>query len=185
MYPYENWRKMSRREFVQVTSAAAAGTALIGWLPRKAQASGKALEKYAHWGEVLVVRDDTATDGPEINAEVVRTMMAESLKQFTGQPTVAGAWNSLLPNWKEDDVIAIKVNSIMKEGSTHPQVADAIVAGFSQLTGLQGHRYPCLFASHNHLRNVAEQLVGGMLPWRTPCWHCHDHPHTYRQHQGK
>jgi len=120
---------MSRREFIKVTSAAAVGTLFIGWLPRRPKASGK----YPLWGKVIVVRDDEATDGPNIRGEVVRAMLGEAIKRLTGESSVADAWASLLPGWREDHVIAIKVNTIAKAIPSHPEVVAAIVAGLTRM----------------------------------------------------
>ena len=99
---------MNRREFVQVTSAAAAGTALLGMLPKGTEA----VEKYPHWGEVLVVRNSAATDGPAVRAEEIRVMVDGALRRFTDTSSVTDAWGSLLPGWQEDHRVAIKVSSI-------------------------------------------------------------------------
>ena len=50
----KNEPEMNRREFVKTAAAGAAGLALMG-LP-----SGKsdAVEKYPHWGEAVVIRDE-------------------------------------------------------------------------------------------------------------------------------
>jgi uncharacterized protein (DUF362 family) len=56
-------------------------------------------------------------------------MVDAGVMQFTGQPTIPDAWNSVLPNLSPDDLVTIKVNCINRSLPTHPQVVDAITAG--------------------------------------------------------
>ena len=118
-----NTEGMNRREFVQVTSAAAAGTALLGMLPKGTEA----VERYPHWGEVVVVRNNAVTDGPDVRADEVRMMLDSALRRLTGASSATDAWDHLLPGWQEDHLIAIKVNAISKR-LAHPEVAYAIAA---------------------------------------------------------
>ena len=118
-----NTEGMNRREFVQVTSAAAAGTALLGMLPKGTEA----VERYPHWGEVVVVRNNAVTDGPDVRADEVRMMLDSALRRLTGASSATDAWDHLLPGWQEDHLIAIKVNAIRKS-QAHPEVAYAIAA---------------------------------------------------------
>jgi len=120
-------QELTRREFVQVTSAAAAGTALVGWLPGRTEA----VEKYPHWGEVVVVRNEAATDGPNVRAEEVRVMLDGALRRFTNTSSLADVWDHLLPGWQEDHLIAIKVNAIERR-LAHPEVAYAIAASLTE-----------------------------------------------------
>jgi uncharacterized protein (DUF362 family) len=79
---------------------------------------------------VVVVKHTEATDGVRnINAASVQVMMDESIKQLTGEATVADAWASLLPDFKREHVIAIKVNARSAILHAHPEVVDAIVSG--------------------------------------------------------
>jgi uncharacterized protein (DUF362 family) len=81
---------------------------------------------------VVIAEHPKATDGVKvIDAVNVQTMMDESIKQLTGEPSIADAWVSLLPDFKEEHVIAIKVNTVSVAVliPTHPVVVDAIVAG--------------------------------------------------------
>ena len=98
----KNEPEMSRREFVKTTAAGAAGLAIMG-LP-----SGKtdAVEKYPHWGEVVVIRDESATEGPDVNYKIVQSMLDEAIQVFTK----GGGWPSLIPSYKAGETVAIKVN---------------------------------------------------------------------------
>ena len=56
---------INRREFMKTAVVGAAGLALAG-LP-----SGKseAVQKYPHWGKAVVIRDESATDGVNIQQQ--------------------------------------------------------------------------------------------------------------------
>jgi uncharacterized protein (DUF362 family) len=117
----KNEPEMNRREFVKTAAAGAAGLALMG-LP-----SGKshAVEKYPHWGEVVVIRDDSATVGPNINDKIVQSMLDEAIQVFTK----GGGWPSLIPSYKAGETVAIKVNCQNPPSATHWKVVAAIVKG--------------------------------------------------------
>lgn len=81
---------------------------------------------------VVVVEHPEATDGVRIiNPANVQAMMDESIKQLTGEATVADAWASLLPDFKEEHIVAVKVNARNALLPTHPEVVDAIVTGLT------------------------------------------------------
>jgi uncharacterized protein (DUF362 family) len=85
----------------------------------------------ADMSRVVVTKHHQATDGVKvINAVNVQDMMDESIKQLTGIPSVADAWASILPDFREEHVIAIKV---IPSGMipSHPEVVGAIVAGLT------------------------------------------------------
>jgi uncharacterized protein (DUF362 family) len=117
----KNEPEMNRREFVKTAAAGAAGLALMG-LP-----SGKTfgVEKYPHWGEVVVIRDDSVTAGPKINEKIVQSMLDEAIQVFTK----GGGWPSLIPSYKTGETVAIKVNCQNPPSSTHWQVVRAIITG--------------------------------------------------------
>lgn len=112
---------MSRRDFVKATAAGTAGLALMGWPTRKADA----LQKYPHWGKVVLVRDDAATDGPKISKEAVRSMLDKAIDVLTD----GGGWRSLFPSYQSGETVAIKINSVNRLMPTHLEVVDAIVDG--------------------------------------------------------
>jgi uncharacterized protein (DUF362 family) len=116
---YRNEPEMNRREFVKTAAAGAASLALMG-LP-----SGKshAVEKYPHWGKAVVIRDESATEGPNINSKVVREMLEESIKLLTN----GGGWPSLFPSYKTGETVGIKVNCQWPRVATQPKVVAAIV----------------------------------------------------------
>jgi len=111
--------EMSRREFVKTAAAGAAGLALMS-LP---SGRSEAVQKYAHWGKVVVIRDESATDGPNANIKVVREMLAESIKLLTN----GGGWPSLFSSYKTGETVGIKVNCQWPRVPTQPKVVAAIV----------------------------------------------------------
>jgi len=115
----KNGYMINRREFVKTAVAGAAGVALTG-LP-----SGKseAVQKYPHWGKAVVIRDESATDGVNINSKVVREMLDESIKLLTN----GGGWPSLFSTYKTGETVGIKVNSQWPRVATQPKVVAAIV----------------------------------------------------------
>jgi hypothetical protein len=85
--------------------------------------------------KVVVARCPGATDGVKaVNAAAVQDMMDESVKQLTGEPTVAGAWRSILPGFNKEHMVAIKVNANWMGGGSITvclEVVDAIVSGLT------------------------------------------------------
>jgi hypothetical protein len=85
----------------------------------------------ADMSRVVVAEHTEATDGVRvINAANVQAMMDESIKQLTGEPSVADAWAGLLPDFRKDHLIAIKVNTTWFV-RTHTEVVDAMVTGLT------------------------------------------------------
>jgi uncharacterized protein (DUF362 family) len=86
----------------------------------------------ADMSRVVVVEHSEATDGVKvINPVNAQAMVDEAVKQLTGESSVADAWASLLPDFKEEHLVAIKVNAVYQAVliPTHPVVVDAIVTG--------------------------------------------------------
>jgi len=122
----ENGGEMNRREFIKDMSIAglglAAGPKLLDMSARKASAQDGI-------SKLVIATHSEATKGARVDAEAARAMVDAGVMQFTGQPTTADAWNSVLPNLSPDDLVTIKVNCINSSLPTHPQVVDAITAG--------------------------------------------------------
>jgi hypothetical protein len=66
-----------------------------------------------------------------INPVNVQSMMDESIKELTGQASVADAWASLLPEFREEHLIAIKVNTTNRLLPTHSEFVDVIATGLT------------------------------------------------------
>lgn len=79
---------------------------------------------------VVVVKHPDVTDGVKtINSDNLQIMMDESIKQLTGRQSVPDAWTSILPDFKKEHIIAIKVNAIASTCPTSPEVVNAVVNG--------------------------------------------------------
>jgi len=146
---------MSRREFVKTTAAGAAGLAIMG-LP-----SGKtdAVEKYPHWGEVVVIRDESATEGPDVNYKIVQSMLDEAIQVFTK----GGGWPSLIPSYKAGETVAIKVNCQVPLISTQWKVVRAIVNGLVG-TGMPQKNIIVWDADSESMKYTAMGWVRGAFP---------------------
>jgi len=117
---------ITRRDFLKRTAIGVGGLMLA-----KSLGTSIGLAQLpADTSRVVIVEHPEATDGVKIiNPVNVQNMMDESIKQLTGQANVADAWASLLPDFKENHVVAIKVNAVNSFLPTHPVVVDAITAG--------------------------------------------------------
>jgi len=113
--------RISRRDFLKVAAAGTAGLALTGWPPSQTYA----IQKYPHWAKVVVARDDAATEGPNINSPIVRSLLNEAINVLTE----GGGWQSLFPSYKAGETVAIKVNCIARKMTTHWEIVEAIVDG--------------------------------------------------------
>jgi len=112
---------MTRREFLKGAAAGTAGLALKGLSPGRTEAR----PKYSHWGKVVIVRDESATDGPIINQKIVRSMLHEAIHVLTK----GAGWRSLFPGVQSGETVAIKVNCIARLMTTHWELIEAIVEG--------------------------------------------------------
>jgi len=121
-------RAITRRDFLKRTATGVGGVVLAKYL-----GSGTSFaQPTADMSKVVVVKHDEATDGVKlINADNVQDMVDESIKQLTDQPSIADAWASLLPDFRKEHVVAIKVNCLEPSLPTHPQVVDAVITGLT------------------------------------------------------
>ena len=110
---------MTRRDFLRATAASTAGLAFLNWPIKKTEA----VEKYPHWGEVVVVRDDAATEGANVEGKVVRSMLDEAVRVLTD----GRGWPSLFPSVKPEDTVGIKVNTVARWMTTHWELVEAMV----------------------------------------------------------
>jgi uncharacterized protein (DUF362 family) len=89
--------------------------------------------------DIFFVTNPAAAPGtnlmqPNIQPDVVKTMVHAAVMKMTGQATVAAAWESLFPSLSSATLIGIKINTLgMGNVSTKPQVVDAIVGGLTQM----------------------------------------------------
>ena len=76
---------------------------------------------------VLIVENPNATYQYQPNAAVVQDMVNRGITNFTGKPTVAEAWRSLVST---QDVVGIKVFSAAGPiNGTRPAVVAAVIHG--------------------------------------------------------
>ena len=110
---------MSRRDFLKATAATTAGLAILNWPAKKTEA----VEKYPHWGEVVVIRDGAATEGANVDGRVVRSMLDEAVQALTE----GRGWPSLFPSVTPEDTVGIKVNTVARWMTTHWELVEAMV----------------------------------------------------------
>jgi hypothetical protein len=73
---------------------------------------------------------------PNIQADIVKTMVHAAVMKLTSQATVASAWESLFPVLSASTLIGIKINTLgMGNISTKPQVVEAVVDGLTRMLG--------------------------------------------------
>ncbi len=120
---------ITRRVFLKRTISGVGGVVLAKSLGPN---TSSLAQPPADMSRVVVVQHSQATDGVKvINPVNAQLMMDEAVKQLTGESSVADAWASLLPDFKEEHLVAIKVNAVWHAVliPTHPVVVDAIVNG--------------------------------------------------------
>jgi hypothetical protein len=112
---------VSRRGFLAAGAAASAGlvSGLFG-VPLKAAGSPSDTSR------VVVVTDDRVLQNSAIRPDVVRTMLDCGMAALTGAETPAEAWLTLFPDLSADLAIGLKVNTINRFLSSHPEVTLAI-----------------------------------------------------------
>ena len=109
-------KSLTRRDFLRGTLGATVGTSLIGtkWLKAREKASGSSL--------VTLVRDKGAMDASNnVNPEVLKTMLDQTLTKLTGKKTTKDAWLSLV---KPGDTIGLVPTPHLNP--THQEVVDAV-----------------------------------------------------------
>ncbi len=117
-----NEAEITRREFVKAAAAGAAGLALMGLPTGRSEG---AVEKYPHWGEAVVIRDEGASKGPMVNGKVVQEMLEEAIKVLTN----GGGWQALIPSYQPGEIVGIKVNAQIPKIAVQPKVVAAIIHG--------------------------------------------------------
>ncbi len=124
--PPSDRRAMTRRQFVrQLPAAATAAGTLLGC----DRSGGAPIPKPpGDRARVVIARDGQLARGhPREHVKLLAKMLDAALTKLTGLPDAKQAWSAL---FRPGDVVGIKVNTLGR--STHPQVADAIVAGLTR-----------------------------------------------------
>jgi len=109
-------KPLTRRDFLRGTIGATLGASIMGtkWL--------KAGEEAASSSLITVVRDKNAMDASNnVNLEVLKTMLDQTLIKLTGQKTSKDAWLSLV---KPEDTIGLVPTPHLNP--THQEVVDAV-----------------------------------------------------------
>lgn len=118
---------ITRRVFLKRAISSVGGVIIAGSVGSRL---GMTQDQAANMSKVIIAKHQEATDGVRIiNAANVQSMMDESIKEITGQASVADAWGSLLSDFREDHLVAVKVNAICAQLPTHPVLVDAITSG--------------------------------------------------------
>ena len=123
---------ITRREFVKSATVGTAGLALMNWPKAEVQAN----QKYPYWGKVVVARDDSATDGPKINPQIIGPLLDEAVYALTD----GRGWKGIFPAIKPREKVAIKISS-MNPGTliTHEEVLEVIVSKLMDLGAKPGN----------------------------------------------
>jgi hypothetical protein len=122
--------RITRRDFLRSLAAGAGGAVLGQTLLGKGMRRAMAKDVKS---PVVVVKDPTATDYPAINEPVVQAMMDAGVKALTRIDDLGEAWKSCFPGIDRNKVISVKVNCINSSLSSHPEVANTIVNGLTQM----------------------------------------------------
>jgi uncharacterized protein (DUF362 family) len=101
------------------------------------------LESRGFPGRVVHVRDTSATSwdfatgwyGDHVDQDAVDAMVSEGLMVLTGTTHVAGAWNTLIPDFQPGETMAIKVNFNNYQSDPPGNVIDAIIEPVNALIG--------------------------------------------------
>ncbi len=109
-------KKLTRRDFIKGTVGATLGASLVGvnWSKAKGAAAGSSL--------VTIVRDKNAMDAAKnVNTDVLKNMLDQTLTKFTGKNSVKDAWLSLV---KPNDMIGLVPTPHLNP--THEELVTAI-----------------------------------------------------------
>jgi hypothetical protein len=130
--------RITRRDFLRSLALGAGGAAMGQTLLGKGIKTAMARDVES---PVVVVKDPTATDYPSINQPVVQAMMDAGVKALTRKDDLGEAWKSCFPGIDRTKVISVKVNCINSSLSSHPEVANTIVNGLTQMN-FGGNLFP-------------------------------------------
>jgi hypothetical protein len=109
-------KKLTRRDFIRGTVGATLGASLVGlnWSKAKGATAGSSL--------VTIVRDKNAMDAAKnVNTDVLKNMLDQTLIKFTGKNSVKDAWLSLV---KPSDKIGLVPTPHLNP--THDEVVNAV-----------------------------------------------------------
>ena len=122
---------MKRRSFIKK-----AGTAVIllsGGIPKFLNADEILSPPAIDTSLVSVITDKLSVDAQgKINPEKVKAMVEKAITLATGTEKTEEAWAKIFPNYKDSEVIGLKVNSTNRKLPSHPEmtyaIADSLIA---------------------------------------------------------
>ncbi len=121
--------RIKRRDFIKQMSICIGGILVSRSITRNVSLAQK-----SNMSKVIIAKHPDSTDGIKaINSANVQTMVDESVKMLTGKSSVAEAWASILPGFKKEHIVAIKVNTITPTHYTHPEVVNAVLNGLTSI----------------------------------------------------
>ncbi len=133
-------KEMKRREFLKkastVTAAVGASIGTFSIFKRKSYARDLLDDP-----RVVVVRDDQAHSGTQINQDIVQVMMDEAIRRYTGISDIGAAYQSTMPSITTNSVIGIKVNSRHSTCPTHPVMVESLINGLLRMN-IGGDPFP-------------------------------------------
>ena len=91
---------------------------------------------------VVIVTDDEATNGLNINEDIVQIMIDYSIMNFAQIWDVGDAWQAILPGISSSKIVAIKVNCLNWSMPSHPLVAYAIANSLQKMLFSGGFSFP-------------------------------------------
>jgi hypothetical protein len=109
-------KKLTRRDFIRGTVSATLGASLVGlnWSKARGAAAGSSL--------VTIVRDKNAMDAAKnVNTDILKNMLDQTLIKFTGKNSVKDAWLSLV---KPSDKIGLVPTPHLNP--THEELVNAV-----------------------------------------------------------
>jgi len=125
---------LGRRSFIKLASTAGVG---IMVLPSELLAFNPPRNS-----RVVIVTDDEATNGLNINEDIVQVMIDSSIMSFAQIWDVGDAWQAILPGITSSKIVAIKVNCLNWSMPSHPLVAQAIATSLQKMLFSGGFSFP-------------------------------------------
>lgn len=127
-------KSLDRRSFIKIVSI----TGISGLIyPRNLLSSCLPLDIVP----IVVVEDETATAGYNINSATVQVMVDTAVMVLTQEQSVGQAWKSLFPDISSSSVIAVKVNVVVSSMPTHTEITYAVCEGLKQME-FDGNYFP-------------------------------------------
>ena len=119
-------KKLTRRDFLKLSAAAAASGLLVGSggcaAPKPSREDVLKIYPDAPTSKVVRTAHSGAWEGEDLVPDALRQMLDASIAQLTGLKKPSDAWEVL---FSADEKVAIKTNSI-RGGATHPALVMAL-----------------------------------------------------------